>query len=555
MKPPKMMQGRRRRLFIGLVLNAGAQALVLFANALLIRYGFDHLIRTTALSMASVAGVGLALGLMALLHGWLQRSEQVIAESLGQNYVHHLRLSMFRHITRMDHRQLQRRKRGALMLKFVGDLNAVRRWISFGLVRLVVSGAIIASTLAVLSLIAPLLAAATAAIVAAGVVFNTRVGASLREAARDTRRRRSRLSANINEKLARMAVVQAFGRTNGEFNRVRRQSNQLRRALVARAGHIGLIRGATQGGIALAVAAVLMIGVFQVAEGRTTPGTVAAALTVLGFMRPALRNLGRVYEYYQDARVAWDNILRFLQLPVRSGRRDRYPDLAPGAGALAFEKVSLPGVLKSFSAEVSAGARVAVVGPNGTGKTTLLELASGLIAPRAGRVLIDGQDIAAVNPVSLKRAVGIASPDLPLMSGTLGQNLCYRCPECDSAEVARIRRLCRVDTLVQDLPGGEATRIHEGGRNLSAGQRQRIMLARALLGTPRLLLLDEVDAHLDADARGILDEILHAYPGTVIMVTHHPAPLAGIDTIWQIGDGRVRSRPKVLPVLRAAGNR
>lgn len=553
MKMPSVLRGVRRRLLWQLAANAVGQSGVLFLNALLIRFAFDRLLDGSSHGRSIVFQVGFAMTAGALLLGWLQRSERIIAEKLGQSYVHSLRMRLFRHVTRMDARLLQKKRRGAVMLKFIGDLNAIRRWVSLGLVRVVVSGSIVVSTLVVLSLIAPALAAAAGLLVVAGILINTRIGESLRGASLESRRRRSRLSANISEKLARMAVVQVFGRTEREIRRVRRQSHQLRKAMVDRAGRIGAIRGVTHGGAALAAAAVLIVGVLQVNEGRTTPGTVAAAMAVLGFLVPALRNLGRVYEYYQEARVSRQKINQFLQTRPRIRRGSGLPDLEPGAGKLIFDGVAVKGVLKDVSATVAPGSVITLTGANGAGKSTLIGLASRLVQADRGRVLIDGQDIAKVNVESVRSAVGVVSPDLPLLAGSLEMNLRYRCPGCKPEELDRIKRLCGIDDVVKQLPRGADTRIQEGGRNLSLGQRQRILLARALVGTPRILLLDEVDAHMDAASREILYQAIRTYPGTVIWVTHRTDTPVQTNADWKLENGRLEKRLCRNRSLRVAG--
>ena len=553
MKIPSVAGGVRRRLLWQLAANAVGQSGVLFLNAMLIRFAFDHLLGGSPGWRSPVFQVGLTMTAAALLLGWLQRSERIIAEKLGQSYVHSLRMRLFRHVTRMDPRLLQKKRRGAVMLKFIGDLNAIRRWVSLGLVRLVISGSIVMSTLIVLSLIAPALAAAAGVLVAGGILVNTRIGGSLRAASLESRRRRSRLSANISEKLARMAVVQVFGRTAREVRRVRRQSHQLRKAMVARAARIGALRGVTYGGAALAAAAVLMVGVLQVNEGRTTPGTVAAAMAVLGFLVPALRNLGRVYEYYQEARVSRQKIDQFLKTRPRIRRGAGLPDLQVQAGELVLEGIGVSGVLEDISATIAPGSVVTLTGANGAGKSTLVGLVSRLVPADRGRILIDGQDIAKVNIESVRSAVGVVSPDLPLLAGSLEMNLRYRCPGCGSEELERIKRLCGIDDVVKQLPRGAHTRIQEGGRNLSLGQRQRILLARALVGTPRILLLDEVDAHLDAASRNILYQAIRSYPGTVLWVTHRTDLPVRTDAEWRLENGRLAQRRGRNRSLRVAG--
>lgn len=541
MKLPTILAGPRRWLFARLLGNAVSQAALLFLNAMLIRYTFDHFVHHTAHLRSHpfwIAGV-MCMGL--LVTGWLQRNERLTAENLGQSYIHSLRMRLFRHVSRLDPRLLQRRRRGAVMLKFVGDLNAARRWVSLGMVRIVVSGATIAATLMLLFMINWLLSLMTAVLITAAVLINIRIGESLREAARETRRRRSRLTGNINEKLARMSVVQVFGRRDDEIKNVRRQSAHLRRALVDRAAKIGSIRGVTHCCAALAVVAVLFIGIYQVSLGSTTPGMVAAAMVVIGFLVPALKNLGRVNEYYQDYHVAHEKLSRFMKIRTGIKLGAQLPELLPGAGRLRLENVVVKGVYDGVTVEAQPGHVVAVVGPNGSGKSVLIDLVARLVTPDAGNILIDDQDIARYSLASVRRMVGIVSPDLPLLSGSIEKNLRYRSPDSSHEEVDRISKLCGVDELIRQLPEGEHTRIREGGRNLSTGQRSRILLARALLGGPRILLLDEVDAHLDARACQAVQNFIMTYSGTVLWVTHQQIPLVGVDVVWRIGNGRIKT--------------
>ncbi len=550
MNRPMLLNGGRKAFLSRLIANAAGQAGLLFGNAMLIRWAFDRFLSQGAAGGLEVLYLGTALLMAALAGGWLQWRERILAEELGQSYVHALRMRLFRQVTRMDPRRLQKKRRGAVMLKFVGDLNAVRRWVGLGLVRLIVSTALIASALAVLCLIDMLLALAVTAILGAGVLLNTRTGEALRAAAVETRRRRSRLSANISEKLGQVAVMQAFGRTDRDVRRVRRQSRSLRSALVHRAGKVGEIRGVTQISTAAAAAALLVVGILRVRDGHTTPGTVAAAMAVMGILLPALKNLSRVFEYHQEYQVASQKLDAFLAEPAYARIGRRRPDLAAGPGALRLEGVRVKGVLRGVTAAFPAGSVCALVGPNGSGKSTLVSVAARLIRPDRGRVLLDGQDIAKVSAASLRRAVGIASPDLPLMAGSLEKNLRYRCPECTHGELERVAALCGVGAFLEGARRGRHFRILEDGRNLSNGQRQRIQLARALAGSPRILLLDEADAFMDASTQALLEEVIRTFAGTVIWVTHRDPLALPADSVWRLTDGVLSPDPTVAAGLR-----
>lgn len=553
MELPEILIGKRRALFFWLLTNAAGQAGLLFLKAMLIRFAFDRFLHGGSYNQEHVLIVGAALAVSALCTGWLQRNERVIAEQLGQGYIHSLRIRLFRHISRLDKWRLQKKRRGAVMLKFVGDLNALRRWVSHGLVRLVVSSAIITGTMAVLFLIDWFLSGVAALIILAGLIINVRIGAALRAAAQETRRRRAILSANINEKISQMCVVQVFGQRNQEIKRVRRQSYYLRKALIKKAYLIGLIRGITQGGTALAVTVVLIIGILKVHAGQTTAGTVAAAMIAIGFLVPALKNTGRIYENYQDAVVARNKLVRFLETSARISLGNSLPQLPPGRGAISLENITVNGILKDVTAQAAAGDVIAIIGPNGAGKSVLIDLVARMVTPDQGKILIDGHDISAFSLESVRQAVGIVSPDLPLLAGTLDMNLRYRSPDCPSLELERVRKLCGIDDLIKDLSRNEHTRIQEGGRNLSAGQRQRIQLARALLGKPRILLLDEVDAHMDGNAKHVLTRVIRNFQGTILWVTHQQVPLVGVDAIWRVEHGGISIIPLGHMTQKAAG--
>ncbi|MGK2907867.1 MAG: ATP-binding cassette domain-containing protein, partial [Desulfuromonadales bacterium] len=172
-----------------------------------------------------------------------------------------------------------------------------------------------------------------------------------------------------------------------------------------------------------------------------------------------------------------------------------------------------------------------------------------------GKVLIDGQDIRACNMASVREAIGIVSPDLPLFRGSVRYNLCYRKPEASAEEVERVYHLCKIDELLAQLPGGESFRVKEGGKNLSLGQRHRVAIARALLGRPEILIVDEIDANLDPQAIKVFEDVVKTFSGTVLMVSRSEERLALADSFWHLANGTLEdngTRRSALPVSSAA---
>lgn len=546
--PPIFARGGRW-IFARLVINGVLQAAMIVGSMLLVRHAFDVLLNpafddpeVNLFEMNEVATIGLfAAGLLACtgFAALLRLLEQVDAERLGQDYVHRVRMTLYDQMSKFAPRAVSRRSSGATMLRFVGDLSSLRRWVSLGLARIVVALIVTVLAIGFLAFLDRYLAVGSLVILMLGLFGNLLLGPRMHRAISESRRLRGRLAGNINEKIRAFSVIQAFNQTGRERRKFRRQSLQLRAAMVSRAWAAGLMRIVTEGSTAASMGLVLSLGALEVFRGMTSAGNVVAAMAVVGFISNAFRDLGRVHEHRQSARVSEQKIVEFLRTRTMRGRAADLPALAVQDGTVTFEAVGLDGCLEGVSATAPGGSRVAVVGPNGAGKSTLLQIAARLIDPGSGRVLIDGQDVVKCNLVSVRSVIGIISPDLPLLRGSVRYNLCYRWPCATESEIARVKDLCRLDELFEALPGGEEYRLQEAGQNLSLGQRHRLAVARALLGNPAVLIVDEIDANLDPHVEAVLDRVLDEFAGTILMVTRSPERLRRADFLWHLDDGRL----------------
>jgi ABC-type multidrug transport system fused ATPase/permease subunit len=191
---------------------------------------------------------------------------------------------------------------------------------------------------------------------------------------------------------------------------------------------------------------------------------------------------------------------------------------------------------------VQPGQIVAIMGPNGAGKTSLLSVVARIADPDAGEVLVDGQVIANRSLRSCARQISLMSSDLPLMRGSLRRNILYRWRDAPEAELERIIELCSLREVIAQFPEGLSAGIKEGGANLSGGHAARVSLARALVGNPKILLLDEPSVNLDNATKRVFREALLRYGGTVLLVTHDPDDAAIADVLWQMQDGRIVSK-------------
>lgn len=535
---PSLLNAARRRQLAWLIANGIAQgggALVSawLVHGLFAQLGDDALrLGSTMLSAAGIVAATLAVS-------WLRVRERALAEAMGQDYISELRLELFDCLSAVSVRALSRHSRGGTLLRFIGDLKALKRWVSLGIARLAVGCVSIGVALLTLAWLNVWMALAATAALLAGAVSALLLGNYIDTAVREARKHQARLAANVNEKISHITVVRAFDQGATERQRVERQGERLKSAMVSQARSLAWLRavGDTTGGFSLA--AMLAAGAWQIAEGGATIATVVAAMTAVGILLPSFRDLGLVYGYWTSARVSQERIVEFLATPALVREVADAKDLQVTQGALEFRDAELAGSVKGFTATAAAGKVTAIVGPNGAGKSSLLALAARLLDPDAGAILLDGQDLATASLRSIRRHVALVSPDLPLLRGTVKHNLRYRNPDVSEEEYRRVVRECRIDEILQELPKGERTRVSDAGTNLSQGQRTRIALARALLDSPQVLLLDETDANLDPRSAAILDDILERHAGTVLIVSHRTERVARADWVWMLDGGRL----------------
>ena len=536
MRLPELFRGERRTIFGWLLANGFVQGALAVSSAWLVMRIFDRLGEDVGSPWWLFAGLIAAVVISALL----RRVERVQAEALGQHYARALRRRLYHGVLRSDPREFRKRRKGAVLLKFVGDLSALRRWISLGLSRLLVAGVAVCIALAALLYVHWPFAVGVALILslsAAGILWQS---LSVRRAISDARRCQAHLAGNITEKLHNLVTVQAFGQIYRERRLMQRQSDRLLQASVEKAKQIGSLRAMTDATAGACVATVLAIA-FVAPPAGMSAGMIAAVISIIGFLTPPLRDLGRAQEYWLAAQVARANLASLSDKIKRLPERRRGNPLRVERGEICFENVSVQGALSKLTATADGGSRVAIVGGNGSGKSTLLGLAGRLFDPDKGRVTIDGQRLSRVQLSSVRNQIAYVSAEIPLMRGSLQRNLCYGADQVEEAHLQQVLNDCGLNDVVDRLPNGLQAQVAEGGASLSQGERIRVALARALLRKPEILLLDEADANLDARAIRVLDDNIGRFSGTVLMVTHRDSALRLCDAQWSLDNGHLDS--------------
>ncbi len=528
MAMPRIYAGRRRRFVAMLVANGIAQATAGFGLALALR----ALLRAAEEGRLAWPWLGglVGLGLVVLA---LRIREASDAERLGQDYVTRVRLRIFDRVAERPAKADRGGRFGVTITRLTGDLNSLRNWVSLGIARSIVSLISIAGLLAGLFYFS-----AVAGLVVAGVLLVFGLGGALvapqlRSAVKEARRRRGRLSNNLSEKVLAARAVRQLGRQDHERARIRRHSRQLRDVLVRRARWSALLRASAEITWPLAIVALLAS---LVATGRPASELVVAVLLV-GMIVTALGQLARAF----DHRIAFDEgrrrIAEALAEPRLREARRAVP--LPGSGPLALEleDVAVASVFSHVSLRAAPGERILVVGPTGAGKSALLGLAARQRDPDAGAVRLDGIAATRIELDALHAAVQTVSAELPLLRGTVAENVGYAVPDEDPGWLAQVAEACGL-TGDPGLAAGLETRVEEQGANLSQGLRRRILLARAIALRPRLLLVDEPGLLADPGSRRVLERALDLVGATALIVAPERADPLRVDRIWRLPEGR-----------------
>ena len=297
---------------------------------------------------------------------------------------------------------------------------------------------------------------------------------------------------------------------------------------------------------ATTTAMVLFFGAYAVMNGDLTVGSLIAFNMITGQVTAPILRLSQLWQDFQQVKVSIERLGDVLdaQPETQSLAQSHLP---PAKGHFSVRNVvfryrpEMPEVLKDISIEVEAGQVVGIVGPSGSGKSTFTKLLQRLYVPEKGQVLLDGVDVAQIDPAWLRRQVGVVLQENLLFHRTVAENIALANPGMSRAQVIAVARLAGADDFINKLSFGYDTQIEERGANLSGGQRQRLAIARALATNPRILIFDEATSALDYESERIIQENMkHIVRGrTVVIIAHRLAAVRDCDRIIAMQDGRI----------------
>lgn len=503
---PPLWSGLRRRYLSLLILAGLGQATAAGLSARLF---------SQALAPAGAGSRGLLFGVLAaaaVTVGLLRMAERVLAERLSQDYVHEIRLGLIRR----NLHEGRVKSLGVAVARTTNDLTSVKNWISQGVAPLAVGIPLIIGVGVALVFLDPLLGVGLLVPVAVLAWVMSALGPVAYRRTRRVRRLRGRLSSQVADTLLSTAAIRSAGGSDRELSRIERQSKGLVAASIERAKVAGAMRGAAATTSAIATATVIGTGLLAGLPNHS----IAGALTVVGFLAAPINDLGRAVEFRQTYRAARRIIgpaMKHVGTPVpRLSRRAAFPTQdARGAVRVECLPLSNGGTMPALDAR--PGERIVVDAGSTRLTSEVLERFAGLREAYRGRIVVSGSDLSVTSPKDLRRLVGYAAQGMMLARGSISRTIRYRSPETGPEVVSGLLAQAGLTDRVAELAFGADTILVRGGEPLTISERARLLLARALLDDPPLLVFDHLGADLGRDGRTIMRSLLGEYPGVVIL--------------------------------------
>ncbi len=495
--------------------------------------------------------VVIAFVVAALVYWLASFAQTYLVGWVGQRALQDLRLQIFRHLQSQPVGFYERRQAGVLISRMTNDVSALDSLVTDSIVTLFQSTLTLLGTIAILALLDLELALLTFLIfpvlLAASIAF--RIASA--DAYARTRETIGAITAYLQETLSGIRVVRTFGQEPRHRRRFRELNVDNADANMKTVHLNAAYFPAVELVSALATVAILIIGGAQVIDGSLEIGVLVAFIAALstGFFDP-IQQLSQLYTQYQSGMAALDKIFELLDVePELVDAPDAVALPSPLRGEIRFEDVSFRyrkgdehvDALADVSLVIPPGQTVALVGATGAGKSTFAKLVARFYDPTAGRVLVDGVDLRRAQTASLRSQLGIVPQEAFLFSGTVRENVTFGRPEAGDETVWDALRAVGADDFVRALPEGLDTQIGERGIQLSAGQRQLMAFARALIADPAILILDEATSNVDLHTEGRIEAGMRRLLAgrTAIVIAHRLSTIRQAGRIVVLDGGRV----------------
>ncbi len=505
----------------------------------------QHTAGTDSLSILKFACA--AVLLIALMDAVCTYGEKWVTTTVGQWVTHDLRRRLYTQVQRLSLAYHDRSKTGDLISRVTSDIDSIQTFIVSGLLSIIVDVVTILAMIGVMFWLnwrLMLIAMAVVPVLFAIVYSYTR---KVKKYSREVRRHEGKMLSVVQEVLGSIRVVKAFARENYEIHRLEGESLEtVEAALRARRLKARLVPAVS---IITGIGTCLVLyfgGRGALEAGVAGGGTIVVFLSYIKSMYKPMQDISKIMDSYSKAEVGYERIKEVIE---SDGEMRDAPDSKPAPklrGDIDFEHVSFAyskdqPILKDINLHAKAGQTIALVGPTGSGKSTLVNLIPRFYDATSGVVRVDGVDVCKLKQKSLRDQISLVLQDTILFSGSIWDNIAYGRPEASSQEIVEAARTANALEFIEKLPQKFDTTVGERGVMLSGGQRQRIAIARAIIRNTPILILDEPSSGLDAESEHLVFEALDRLMQgkTSVVIAHRLSTIRKADCIYAIRDGHV----------------
>ncbi len=490
----------------------------------------------------------IAIALLRLVFEFLQT---YFMNDTSQRVIRDLRNHVYQKIIHLPLSFFGKSQAGALVSRITYDTVVIRDAISEGLTDLLFQPVQILINLTILLSVKflfgiPWSLVAVILILMPLVIYPVmRVGRRLKKISRSAQEQVADINSTLFESISGIRIVQGFGMEKYETDRFARQNQSLYKTMMLSISRMIIVSPITEFIGFICFGVVLWIGGREVIGAHMSPGAFIAFLAALFSLQRPFKRLSRVHSIYQHALAAAERIFEILDTPNEITEKKHAKTLTPLKKEIRFENISFGytshKVLVGVDLSVKAGEIVAVVGPSGAGKTSLMNLLPRFYDIAEGRILIDGVDIRDVTLKSLREQIGIVTQETILFNDTISSNIAYGRSKTSQSDIEKAARIANAHDFISKFPLKYQTVVGDRGTRLSGGERQRISIARAVLKNPPLLILDEATSALDSESEILVQDAIHnlMQGRTVLVIAHRLSTIKDAHRIAVIDEGRL----------------
>ncbi len=477
---------------------------------------------------------------------WLVQSFQaIVVQRLGQGVLHDMRHTVFSHLQNLPLGFFDKREIGRIIARLTSDVDAVNDLLTSNTLSIVTDVAMIFAIVVILVRTNLQLALITLSLVPVMVIATSLFRAKVRLAYRDVRRKVATVTASVAENVSGVRVVKSFSREGENLKRFKQVNQENRQAVLHAAKLQAIFIPVIAVLTACGLCAVWWYGGLRVIAGVLTLGVLVEFVRYMNQFYAPIRDLSTLYQTMQGAMAGAERIFEILDTKSEITDKPDAVQIPPIVGDVDFNHVDFAygdtPILNDVCFSVKAGETIALVGPTGAGKTTIINLLGRQYDIKSGSITIDGHDVRDVTMESLRRQMGVVLQDAFLFPGSIKENIRYGRLDATDQEVVSAAQAVGIDEFIRELPAGYDTDVREGGSKLSSGQKQLVSFARALLADPRILILDEATSSVDTQTEILIQEALKTLlkGRTSFVIAHRLSTITEADQILVIDGGRL----------------